>query len=176
MTRDTFLYELEQRLHALPKFERDEAVQFYREYFDEAGIEREQEVIRELKSPAHVAAKIFAEYSQKQTTVVQPVVKRGFRGMWFIILAIFAAPIAVPIAIALGAVVFSLGLLAVILIPIFFAVAVVILIASAVSLFVQPSFFLFGLGGALILYGCGHLVFSIFKAFIRSIQNFIQGL
>ena len=49
MTKDQFLSELERKLKHLPADERADAVEFYREYFEEAGVENEQRVIAELK-------------------------------------------------------------------------------------------------------------------------------
>ena len=57
MTKDQFLSELERKLKHLPADERADAVEFYREYFEEAGVENEQRVIAELKSPSHIASK-----------------------------------------------------------------------------------------------------------------------
>ncbi len=60
MTRAEFIAELRGRLYTLPAEERDNAVQFYEEYFDDAGPENEQAVINELGSPENVANKILS--------------------------------------------------------------------------------------------------------------------
>ncbi|WP_343209717.1 DUF1700 domain-containing protein [Anaerolentibacter hominis] len=61
MTRVEFLDELKRLLQDLPAEERDEAIEFYDGYFEDAGPENEQSIIVELISPARVAAKIRAE-------------------------------------------------------------------------------------------------------------------
>lgn len=58
MNRQEFIRELRKELQDIPSKEREEAVQYYEEYFDEAGEENEETVIRELGSPARVAAMI----------------------------------------------------------------------------------------------------------------------
>ncbi|MCI8602205.1 MAG: hypothetical protein HFE45_11575 [Oscillospiraceae bacterium] len=59
MTRTEFMTELAIRLEPLPENDRWDALQFYEEYFDDAGRDKEQDVIAELKSPAALAARII---------------------------------------------------------------------------------------------------------------------
>jgi len=66
MTRAEFMRELRERLARLPAEERNAALSYYEEYFDEAGPDREQEVIRELGSPASVASRILADHAVKE--------------------------------------------------------------------------------------------------------------
>lgn len=63
MTREEYLKELDENLIALPKEERDMAVSFYSEYFDEAGPEKEQATIEELGKPYNLARSIIGENS-----------------------------------------------------------------------------------------------------------------
>lgn len=58
MKRDDFLNELEQKLGDIPEGDRLDAIEYYYDYFDEAGEENEQKVIRELGSPERVAQTI----------------------------------------------------------------------------------------------------------------------
>ena len=58
MNRKQFLYELEQLLKDIPDNERAEAIQYYNDYFDDAGAENEARVIEELESPEQVAETI----------------------------------------------------------------------------------------------------------------------
>lgn len=61
MTKETYLQELRKGLKILPQYDRDEAVEFYEEYFDEAGIENEAKVIEELGEPKILAKKILVD-------------------------------------------------------------------------------------------------------------------
>lgn len=58
MNRIQFMEMLERLLKDLPENERQEAVQYYNDYFDDAGPENEAQVIGELGSPAQVARTI----------------------------------------------------------------------------------------------------------------------
>jgi len=58
MNREQFMKELERLLRDLPFNERKEAIQYYNDYFDDAGPENEARVISELGSPAQVARTI----------------------------------------------------------------------------------------------------------------------
>ena len=61
MNRDTYLQELKKGLKILPQYDRDEAIEFYEEYFDEAGVENEAKVIEELGDPKVLAKKILVD-------------------------------------------------------------------------------------------------------------------
>ena len=58
MTKEQFLFQLEQQLLDIPQDEREEAMEYYRDYFDDAGEENEESVIAELGSPKKVAVSI----------------------------------------------------------------------------------------------------------------------
>lgn len=56
MDRKTFMRELEYLLQDISEDEKQEALSFYENYFDEAGSSNEQQVIAELGNPERVAA------------------------------------------------------------------------------------------------------------------------
>ena len=58
MNRKEFMERLKELLRDLPSGERDEAIQYYNDYFDDAGAENETRVIEELGSPEQVARTI----------------------------------------------------------------------------------------------------------------------
>ena len=62
MNRVEFMAELKRLLADLPEDERQAAVQYYADYFADAGAENEAEVIRELGSPEKTAESIKADY------------------------------------------------------------------------------------------------------------------
>lgn len=70
MTRAEYLAELDSHLISLPKEERDMAVSFYEEYFDEAGPENEQAVIADLGKPFSLARSIIGETSAYSKSTV----------------------------------------------------------------------------------------------------------
>ena len=58
MSREEFMTALKAQLMDIPAEERVEALQYYEDYFDDAGRENEAEVIHELGSPQRVAENI----------------------------------------------------------------------------------------------------------------------
>lgn len=61
MNRQEFLRQLESLLMNIPEQERADALAYYNDYFDEAGVENEQNVIQELGSPQKVAQSIIED-------------------------------------------------------------------------------------------------------------------
>ena len=58
MNRTDFMNQLESLLQNISPAEREEALQYYNEYFNDAGTENEQDVIEALGNPAKVAENI----------------------------------------------------------------------------------------------------------------------
>lgn len=61
MTRADFLKELENLLADIPDEDREEAIKYYNDYFDDAGSEHEGEILYQLGSPQRIANMITAE-------------------------------------------------------------------------------------------------------------------
>jgi len=107
MSRHEFIAELKKKLRKLPFDEIKEAVDYYEGYFDDAGVENEQAVIEELGSPSAVASQIIATFAVKEADTEKSG-KKSWRTVWLVILALFASPVAVPIAASLGVVAIAL--------------------------------------------------------------------
>lgn len=124
MNRQEFMYRLAAELSKMPRDEMRAAMEYYDEYFDEAGPEREQEAIQELGSPEKIAAQIKADYAMRQ--LGEPGMgrspRKGLRAFLWVILGVFAAPVALPVAIALGVCVLAVFIC-------LFAVAISLIIA-----------------------------------------------
>ena len=63
MNKKLFLDELHRLLSDLPPEERNQAIKYYEDYFDDAGAENEQQVIDELGTPQ----RFFLEQSKTET-------------------------------------------------------------------------------------------------------------
>ncbi len=59
MTRQEYMQQLAALLAAMPEAERRDALDYYEEYFDAAGPEKEAQTIQELGSPQNVAEKMW---------------------------------------------------------------------------------------------------------------------
>ena len=60
MSRDEFMRQLEYLLSDIPEYEREDALDYYRDYLEEAG-EDADEVIREFGSPERIASIIRSD-------------------------------------------------------------------------------------------------------------------
>jgi len=65
MNRDMYMARLRELLADVSEAERDEALSYYEEYFEDAGVENEESVIASLGSPEKVAATIKAGLSDE---------------------------------------------------------------------------------------------------------------
>lgn len=61
MTRDEFMRELAYLLQDIQEQDKEDAIQYYMDYFDEAGPEQESQVIRELGSPERISSIIRSD-------------------------------------------------------------------------------------------------------------------
>ncbi len=61
MTRQEYLSELKFELRTLPVGEQEEALEFYRSYFEDAG--NDEEVMQEFGSPQKLAAEIISKFA-----------------------------------------------------------------------------------------------------------------
>lgn len=165
MNRQSFMRELAGKLSRLPGEERLAAMQYYEEYFDEAGPEREAEVIEQLGSPSDIAKQLLAEFVVKEAEVKPMKPKQSFQTVWIIIAALFAGPIALPLAIAVAALVFAAFVTvgALIFAGVVTAVAlagsaILVAVIGIRMLFIHPATGIVMLGGCLTLVGVGLLV------------------
>ena len=78
MTRADFMRRLEELLSDVTPAEREEAIQYYNDYFDDAGAENEQSVIASLGSPETLARTIKAGLADGGNT--GEFTEKGFSG------------------------------------------------------------------------------------------------
>lgn len=79
ISREEYLWQLSQQLYRIPAEEREAALEYYRNYFEEAGTENEEHVMSELGSPEELAKSIIADVMDdgRHDTVKEPLVNRG---------------------------------------------------------------------------------------------------
>lgn len=102
MNRKDFIRKLRRELAKLPAEEREAAVEYYEEYFDEVGPEGEQELLKQLGNPKRVAAQIKSDYAARllDGKERQPV-KKGLSAAWWVVIGICSAPVSIPVAVIL---------------------------------------------------------------------------
>lgn len=156
MNKEQYMKMLKKKLKHLPKNEFEKAIEYFEEYFAEAGAEHEQQAIEDLGTPDEAAANIIQNIAVKNT--LEPIrdVKKGVNAVWVGILAVFAVPVALPILLVIIGTVFIL----------FAAVLLVLimLMISCVLVIIMGPVYFFG--------GCTMLAQSIPVALIC----FGQGL
>ena len=184
MNRQEFMFDLNRRLSRLPEQDRAEALNYYNEYFEEAGPEAEAEVAKNFGDPAKVAAQIMADsasmqlyrppvapaagggytpYTPPYHTPVQPQsTRQGLSLVWWILLGIFAVPVAFPLVIAAAAVIFSLLVALFVVLIAFGAVAVALMVAGVISLVVGFGQLFTSLPTGILLIGYGMIIIALF--------------
>lgn len=78
MNRIQFMEELEGLLKDIPSDEREEAIRYYEDYFDDAGFFEEERVIKELGSPSKVAMQIKNNLYGKSTEEAAEYTESGY--------------------------------------------------------------------------------------------------
>ncbi|EHI70553.1 DUF1700 domain-containing protein [Streptococcus ictaluri] len=174
MTRIEYLAELDKYLRKLPKEDYQEAMDYYIEYFDEAGPEREEHVIQELGSPKEAASEIISNVLGKHLANNDKTPKSRATIIGLTILSLFAAPLALPLLLSL--IVFLLACLAAGLMLIFAAylfglggilVAAITLFESFTLLGLSLPALSMGIGASLLSFGGGILIWIIATTILR---------
>ena len=129
MNKKEYLEELSEKLSRMKEEERLEVLRYYEEYFDEAGIEQEEEVIKNLGTPSQLARQIMAEVAVKESVEKPQSSRKGLWAIGLIILALLATPVAFPLAITAIVLIF----VAVLLVGIFLFVGVILVFSLGVT-------------------------------------------
>ena len=108
MTRNDYLAKLDKYLRKLPQEDYQDSMDYFIEYFDEAGPEREAEVIAELGTPKEAAHEVISRLLNEKTTEQQPNFKNRTTIIWIAILAILASPIALPLLLSILAIIITI--------------------------------------------------------------------
>lgn len=190
MDKQTFLRRLEEGLRQLPPEEREDILAYHREYFQDAGPEQEAKVIQELGDPDLLARRLLSEYGEQPPVSPPPPPpsqpqpeapkKKRPSGVLVAILAVLAAPIALPLAAALGAVAIALAVAALSVALALMAVIVGVLVTGFAlvalgfsALLLYPPAALVVLGAGLVCCGLG--LFGVMPV-ILLIQAMFRGL
>ena len=130
MNRETYMSSLAKQLRRLPKEDFDRAMEYFEEYFDEAGPENEQQAIEDLGTPETAANQIVMDMAMAQAKEPKKSVERSLNAVWVGVLAVFAAPIGLPLALAAVIVVLALVFVVLVLALSVVLVAVVFTLTS----------------------------------------------
>ncbi len=78
MSREEFMRQLEALLTDISEEEKREALSYYRSYFEDAGEENEERILKELESPQKVAATIKADLGIEQNPGMGSYTEHGY--------------------------------------------------------------------------------------------------
>lgn len=104
MNKTEYIAALRVQLRRLPKEDQEKVLDYFEEYFSDAGPENEAKAIEDLGAPENAAEQIITNLAISNTQTPVKGVKRGVNAVWVGILSVFAAPIALPLGIVLAVV------------------------------------------------------------------------
>ncbi len=174
MTRTEYLSELDKYLRRLPEVEYQEAMDYFIEYFEEAGPENEKVIIGELGTPKEAASEVISTVLGKHVTEPNKTPKANATIIGMVVLSIFAAPIALPVLIVIILVMLAIvaALLAIIVAAYLLGLGGLFL--AAVTLFESFSLLksslpamAMGIGTSLLLFGGSLLAWFITTTLAR---------
>ena len=90
MTKKEYMKKLAYQLRRLPKEDFDKAMDYFEEYFEDAGIENEQKAIEDLGAPEEAASALILDLAQENAVKPPKTMKRRFSALCNLI--IFAVP------------------------------------------------------------------------------------
>ena len=159
MNRIEFMEELSGLLQDIPEEDRMDALNYYNDYFDDAGAENEKNVIDELESPEKVAAKIKADREDPEDGKAgmpmeqdnKPWTNKWLKMILIVAIILVGCPVIVPVAIGL------LAAIAGILIAAFAAIVIVAIVLTAAGI---GSMFV-NIGAGLALFGAGMILIAV---------------
>lgn len=163
MTRTEYLTQLELYLKKLPQADQIEAMDYFRELFDDAGVEGE-ELIASLGTPKEAAHEVLSNLLNKKINEA-PAQKNNRQILHIALLALLAAPIGIPLGIAILVALFGILVAALTVILAFFAVSILgiiggflFLVESFTVLAQAKSAFILIFGSGLLAIGASSLV------------------
>lgn len=164
MTRTDYLTQLETYLNKLPEADRIEAMDYFKELFDDAGSEGEEELIASLGTPKEAAHDVLSDLLDKKVNEA-PAQKNDRQLLHIALLALLVAPIGIPVGIAIILTIIGLFIAAVSVILAFFTVSVTgillggLFIIESFSVLVEAkSAFILIFGAGLLSIGASSLV------------------
>ena len=187
MTKTEYIAKLTKYLRKLPQQDYEEAIEYFMEYFEEAGPENEARVIAELGTPKEAAHEVISRLLEEKIVEDKSSLRNKTTILWIAILAVLASPVALPILL------FFLAMLLTLLVVIFavivtaLALTFALLISGIYTFFTSFSLLnvslastLFGGGLGLLMFGGALLLllisFEICKLIVKLIALLIKWL
>ena len=187
MTRTEYIAKLTKYLRKLPQQDYEEAIEYFMEYFEEAGPENEARVIAELGTPKEAAHEVISRLLEEKIVEDKSSLRNKTTILWIAILAILASPVALPILLFFLAMIMTLLMIIFAVIVTALALTFALLISGVYTFFTSFSLLsvslastLFGGGLGLLMFGGALLLllisFEICKLIVKLITLLIKWL
>ena len=178
MTRTEYIAKLTKYLRKLPQQDYEEAIEYFMEYFEEAGPENEAQVIAELGTPKEAAHEVISRLLDEKIIDDESSLRNKTTILWIAILAVLASPVALPILLFFLAMLLTLLLIIFAVIVTALALTFALLISGIYTFFTSFSLLSVSLastqfGGALLLL---LISFEICKLIVKLITLLIKWL
>ena len=187
MTRTEYIAKLTKYLRRLPQKDYEEALEYFMEYFEEAGPENEAQVIAELGTPKEAAHEVISRLLDEKIIEDESSLRNKTTILWIAILAVLASPVALPILLFFLAMIMTLLMIIFAVIVTALALTFALLISGIYTFFTSFSLLsvslastLFGGGLGLLMFGGALLLllisFEICKLIVKLITLLIKWL
>lgn len=187
MTRTEYIAKLTKYLRRLPQKDYEEALEYFMEYFEEAGPENEARVIAELGTPKEAAHEVISRLLEEKIVEDKSSLRNKTTILWIAILAVLASPVALPILLFFLAMIVTLLMIIFAVIVTALALTFALLISGVYTFFTSFSLLsvslastLFGGGLGLLMFGGALLLllisFEICKLIVKLIALLIKWL
>lgn len=187
MTRTEYIAKLTKYLRKLPQKDYEEALEYFMEYFEEAGPENEARVIAELGTPKEAAHEVISRLLEEKIVEDKSSLRNKTAILWIAILAVLASPVALPILLFFLAMIMTLLMIIFAVIVTALALTFALLISGIYTFFTSFSLLsvslastLFGGGLGLLMFGGALLLllisFEICKLIVKLITLLIKWL
>lgn len=187
MTRTEYIAKLTKYLRKLPQKDYEEALEYFMEYFEEAGPENEARVIAELGTPKEAAHEVISRLLEEKIVEDKSSLRNKTTILWIAILAVLASPVALPILLFFLAMIMTLLMIIFAVIVTALALTFALLISGVYTFFTSFSLLsvslastLFGGGLGLLMFGGALLLllisFEICKLIVKLIALLIKWL
>lgn len=161
MTKVDYLAKLDKYLRKLPKEDYQEAMDYFSEYFEEAGPENEAQVIAELGTPKEAARDIISRLLDEKIIDQEKTPKSRVSMVWLAILAVIITPVALPLALVLFLAVITILALGVAASAVVLSLGVAFLTSGIYMLFDSWSYLNISFSATALSFGLGLLALGL---------------
>ncbi|MGX7073088.1 DUF1700 domain-containing protein [Falseniella ignava] len=156
MTRTEYLTQLENYLKKLPQADCSEAMDYFKELFEDAGPDGEEELIASLGTPKEAAHDILSNLLDKKVNET-PAQKNDRQILHIALLALLAAPIGLPVGIGILMAIIGIFIAAICVIVAFFTVSIMGIGVGFLFLFESFNILVEAKSAFILIFGSGLL-------------------